>query len=1352
MSRKSFFVLLLFVFAIAKSQDYQSAKVITPHINPAIKFTENLGQWDNKILFRAQLDGGKLYVENQCLTFNFYDKKKYRSLHHGRMREKSITDSVVKCHAYKVHFVGANSTPLVQKMQQGFDYENFFIGNDKTKWKGEVRNYNQIWLKNLYNGIDYEMISSVNGLKYNFHVEPNANPELIKLKYEGVNDLKLRDGKLITELTVNEIIEQKPYAYQLINGVVKEVKCKYVLKNNSLTFQFPNGYNKNHKLVIDPVLVFAAQSGSTADNWGMTATYDAAGNLYSGGIVFDNGYPTTTGAYLLNFVGVPNPNNPYQLNDIVITKYNPTGNSLLYSTYIGGTGYELISSLIVDHNNNLCFFGTTGSTNFPTTTGAYDNTFNGGLNVNITDALASFPLGTDIFIGKFNTTGTSLMACTYYGGTGNDGLNYIAENQTLQDSLMFNYGDHNRGEIQIDLINNIYIASSSRSSNLPMVNSADNTLGGKQDAIVAKFNSNLSQLIYSTFVGGSKNDCGNSLIVNNNSEVYITGGTSSNNFPTVSGAYNLSYSGGKADGFITHISSSGNSFLHSTLFGTSNYDQSYFIQSDKNNNIYVYGQSLGNMPVIASGTLSLYSNPGRHQFITRFNSILSSLNLSTVFGSNLNDIDISPSAFSVDKCGNIYLSGWGGRIGINQTFLGNMPLLNATQTSTDGHDFYLMGLSTNASSLLYGSYFGGSLSDEHVDGGTSRFDSRGVMYQSVCAGCGGNDDFPVTPGAWPNTPFNPNKSTNCNNGVFKVNFQLLVAVSTINTNTLAGCAPATISFSNATAPTGPNSSFTWYSSNGTTNSTVINPNFTFNSPGVYTIALVVRDPTACNEKDSSITYVTIYSGVTANLSATSTPCTNTVNLSGSYSGTLGNTPPTFNLGDGSPTSTLLSIAHTYTNNGVYTVSYVVTDNLGCQDLKTIQIPILNFKPSIVTEQSVCAGSSGTLSAEGGTQYTWTPSASLNTNNIANPIANPSANTVYTVQILNNSYGLNCSNTLTTQIIVQPTPVSSFTYKPNSCGGGVDFKDESFSEISSWLWTLSSTKTSTIQNPYFFYESGGTHTVSLQSTNVYGCKNISDKIITIEPPPPLAISGSTQICIGNKFPLNASGGTAYQWTPTLSIDLPLTSAPIASPLISTEYSVIISTTKIVDNKACDFMLTTFVDVSVLSKLPPKAVANPRQVTIGNASTLNYIGDEGAYVSWLPETSPSMGYSVQAYPKYVTTYTAFAVKGACSETITVVVDAFTPGCIDDDVFIPNTFTPNNDTKNDKLFVRGLKVDEVYFAIYNRWGELIFETTDKSEGWDGNYKSKQAEVGVYGWYLKVKCINGIETFKKGNITLIR
>lgn len=1510
-------------FSIVSAQKEAVQRIVTPHVSPTLKFTENAGQWENNILFRAQLDGGALFLERDGLTFDFYDKVKYRRLHHGALAKGEYADLAINCHSYKINFEGGNTNPEIIKSQSGTDYENFFLGSDTKKWKSGVKNYHQIWLKEVYNGIDYEVITTTQGIKYNFHVKKNANAEKIKMTYSGVDKLKLKDGNLILKLEVNTIVEQKPYAYQVINGSIKQVACHYKLVGNSLSFYFPNGYDKNYDLIIDPILVFAAQSGSTADNFGMTATYDAQGNLYAGGTAFNTGYPVTLGAYSSVFAG---------LTDVVITKYNATGNSLLYSTYIGGTQAEIVSSLIVDGNNNLCFYGATGSNNFPITAGAYDNSFNGGQYLSFIYNGTTFNNGTDIYVGKFNATGTSLLASTYIGGSDNDGVNHVnhlsllvppSTYEYVTDSLQQNYGDQYRGEIQLDILNNIYIASSTRSSNFPMANAFDNTLGGKQDAIIAKFNPSLTQLMYSTYLGGTENECGNSLIVNSNFEVYLTGGTCSSNFPIIAGANSATYNGGIADGFIAHLSSGGNSLLHSTYVGTSSYDQSYFIQSDKYNDIYVYGQSLGNMPIVNSGTIVPYNNPGRHQFITRYNSTLSAKNMSTVFGSSLNSLDISPSAFAVDKCNNIYLSGWGGNI-ITGPAMSGMPLFQATQNTTNGFDFYFMGLDSNAAGLKYGSYFGGNISAEHVDGGTSRFDPGGKIYQSVCAGCGGNSaqnvhqDFPVTPGAWPGTAGTPNHNTdnyNCNNGVVKLDFQLQLAVATINTNTLAGCAPINITFTNAVPPTSVSSTYTWNLGNGYITSSVLNPSATYTAPGVYTISLIVTDNLTCNKTDKSITYVTVYPKPNASFLVSSSPCSNTIAITNTSSGNLGPNPNSWNFGNGTTLNTQNAPIYTYPNNGSFLISHTVTDVNGCQDIVTNTVSVFNFTPGVVSNSSLCIGSTTTITASGGTSYTWSPANTLNNPSIATPIANPTITTVYTVQILNNSQGYNCSNTLiaqvqvfpkptanfslsftpcsntistsnsssgnfpanpnswnfgdgsspsnfnsptytypsngnytvtltvtdvngctdvktntvsilnfttgivsspticigatttitasggtsytwsppnslsnnfisnpaanpsvttiytlminnnsfgnscsrtlTTQLIVNPVPTSDFEYTANPCGGDVAFHDLSFSNITSWNWTLGSAITSTIQSPSNFYTIGGSYTVSLVTTNNFGCKNKIIKTIEVITPPALSISNQTNICIGSSVQLEAEGGLSYHWYPdNQTLDSPTSPNPIATPVQNTQYSVVVTTSNTANGSPCQFSLTTNVEVFQLSTVPISALADPAFIMLGNSSTLVYLGSPGATVTWYPanSTSPATGYTVTANPGKATTYTAVASKGSCSEPTKVFVDVYSDVCLDKDFFIPNTFTPNGDGKNDEFRVRGLKVDEFYFAIYNRWGELIFETTNLNTGWDGKYKGKAVDVGVFGWYLKVKCFNGQETFKKGNVTLIR
>jgi gliding motility-associated-like protein len=1515
------FIFLLFLCSLY-SRSQNDARAVVPHVNPAIRFSENKGQWDARVLFRAQVDGGLVFVEKNCMTYNFYDRIKFRALHQGALARGEYKDFSIRGHAYRVSFLNSIE-PLVQKEQQCAGYENYYKGSDREKWKSNVMSYDRIWLKNLYHKIDYELVTSANGFKYNFYVKPGGDVKDIKMRYEGVNDVKIVDGRLIVTSEVNQVVEQKPYAYQLINGAVEPVTCVYKFKNKTLWFDFPQGYNKAYELVIDPVLVFAAQIGSVADNFGMTATFDNNGNLYSGGTVFDNGYPVTTGAYSNTFSSTPG----YGSTDVFITKYNSAGNALLFSTYIGGSGTEIVSSLIVDKNNNLCLYGATGSADFPITSGAAFATFGGGTGIGFINNGSVFFNGTDIFITKFNASGSVLLGSTFYGGNGNDGMNYLAGTTSIiwpgssnavntsgYDSLMMNYGDQYRGEIQLDSLDNIYVASSTRSSTLPIVGGFDNSLGGAQDALILKFNANLTSLLYSSYIGGSQQECGNALFVTPLLEVYVTGGTTSSNFPNTSGGHSSVYNGGKSDGFLAKISANGSALLQSTYIGTSQYDNSFFVQCDVQGRPYVYGQSLGNMPVIASPSLPIYSNSNTHQFISRYNAALTQMNMSTVFGNKTAFYDIIPSAFAIDECnGNIYLSGWGGGLVTNTVALSSMPLMNPTQSVTTGYDFYLMALSPNATSLLYGSYFGGSSSQEHVDGGTSRFDRRGIIYQSVCAGCGGNQDFPVTSGAWP-CPGSPtcalrNLSGNCNNGVFKINFLLQNAIASVATATLTGCVPLTVTLSNVS----PGTSYTWNLGSGNTTSTIPSPVVTFSTAGTHTISLLVMDTTRCIKRDSTILTFTVNPKPAAGFTLASTPCSNTVSTNNQSTGNFGANPYTWSQGNGNPTVSAISPTFTYNTSGTYTISLTVKDQNGCTDTKTGTLSVLAFSPAIAGNLSLCLGAGGTITASGGTNYTWTPSTflsssvvaspvvnptvttiytvnifdntfgfscsktlttavtvfplptasfsllsalctntvatsnlssgnfgsspyawefgqggiiaqqsptytytadgtftvkltvtdlhgckavktstvsvlnftpgvvvssticngqtramfaaggnsytwtpggSLSNHFISNPVASPKVTTVYTVDITNNSQGYNCARSLTTQVLVNPTPTTAFSYSFHACGGGVYFYDASKGDVSSWQWSLAPAVSSTSQNPYYFYSSGGTYTVTLTTENEWGCKSSGKEVLQVPAPPAVAINSPLIICKGSSAQLFASGGIRYQWTPSVTLDFPTIADPTATPLVNTDYSVAITTPVTVNGLPCEYTLSTSITLNELSKTPVSGKASPAMVNAGEPATLSYIGDPGATVTWLPAntTTPSTGYVVTAYPDKPTTYTAVASRGACARQVEVHVDAYTEDCIDSDVFIPNTFTPNGDGVNDQLFVRGIKVESIYFAVYNRWGEMVFETKDKAKGWDGIYKNKPSDVGVFGWYLKAKCFNGIESFKKGNVTLIR
>lgn len=1407
-----------------------------------VKFTENKNQWEANVLYRAQLDGGLLFLEKNCFTYNFYDKESLRGAHAGG--SKKLT-TAVRGHAFRMTFLNAAANVKTSSQNSTPDYCNFFLGKDKKKWAGGVKNYKEINYSDLYPGIGLQVLGQENSVKYNFIVSPEANTNEIQLFYEGLDELRLDRGALVLKTSINEMVEQKPYAYQLINGVKVEVPCKFVLKDNIVSFKFPQGYDKSKELIIDPVLVFACSSGSIADNFGMTATYDSQGNLYSGGTVFGIGYPTTLGAYDTSWNG-----SSFYIDgrtDVVITKYDSSGTFLRYSTYLGGyTSSEIVTSLVVDAQNQLLLYGATGSSDFPVTANAFDATFNGGTLLHFICNGTFFDNGTDIYVAKFNSTGTALIASTYVGGSMNDGVNTNndsvltvacgpASYEFPLDSLQYNYGDQYRGEINVDRYGNAYISSSSRSGNFPIINGFDNTFGGKQDAVVFKLNSDFSSVIWSTYLGGSDNDAGYALALDDSSNVYITGGTRSSDFPTTPGTLQPSYQGGEADGYITKIKEDGSGILYSTYWGTSAYDQTYFVQLGKGKDVYVVGQTEGAMPV----TPGVYNNPNSGQFISKMNDSLNTLVFSTVFGNGDGKPNISPAAFLVDYCENIYVSGWGGNILNPSGAIGTtgMPVTpGALQpTSGDSYNFYLFVVSTDATSLLYATYFGGAQSREHVDGGTSRFDKKGIIYQSVCAGCGGHDDFPVTPGSWPNTGPNVNHNTqnyNCNNGVFKFDFQVPLSQANFTVDHLSGCAPFTVQFQNQSTP---GSAYLWDFGGNDTTSSVYNPLRTYPNPGTYLVKLLVNNPASCNVWDTAFQFVTVYPPITAGFNSSHIQCTNQFSFIDSSAASPASW--IWDFGD-NDTSQVQNPTHLYDSAGLYNVQLIATTVNGCSD--TIIHPVNYAGPvpvSISPGDTICKGSSLQLSANGGFSYTWSPATGLNNPNVSNPVASPATTTTYTVAIQTvNAANDTCQRMLSTIIAVisdtaaftfdtasgcspftiqfqnQGSPTSAYlwdfgngttsstTFNPVQtyatgtyqvylysmdtarcatwdtasqaitvfpgitadfdftavpCTGQFMFHDSSAVAPVAWNWDFDDTGTSTLQNPSHVFGSGGSYDVQLIASAINGCKDTTTVQINYNGVT-TTISANDTICIHSVLgaQLSASGGFAYSWAPAASLSSSSVPNPVARPLVTTTYTVTISTINSLGDTCLQTQSTTItvLDPSLYSLV---ATADSDTIAEGSSTVIHAITDTNFTVHWTPAAgvSNSTSFNPTVSPLETTTYTVSILDSTgCPRTASITIYVVSMECKADNVFVPNTFTPNGDGENDILYVRSNDIVELYFAVYNRWGQMVFETADITKGWDGIYKGMKADPAVFAWYLRAKCYNGNEIRKKGNTTLIR
>lgn len=797
----------------------------------AIDYVKNEGQWNAPFLYKADLNGAWVFLEKNRLTYSFLDAA---HLHHQHGKKKEPKNEIIKGHAYHVNWLNVNKNASIKNLHKKDYYHNYYLGNNKNNWKSNVGIYNTILYQNIYDNIDFKIYSDASSMKTDYIIHKNGQVQDLQFQYEGVDALNITpEGKLKITTSINTIYELKPYAYQNINGKQYEVACQYKLNQNILTFSLPNSYNKNYDLVIDPVLVFSTYSGSFSDNWGSSATHDNAGNMFLGGIALGGSYPTTVGAFQTTFGGGAG-SDP---TDIAITKFNSNGTAKLYSTYLGGSSNELLASLYCTNTNELIAVLATSSTDFPTTLNAYNNTYNGGI---FTFAMANSILydnGSDIAISKFNATGTSLIGSTYLGGSGNDGLNQsVATN--------YNYGDDSRSDIAVDKYGDIYITSTTASIDiLGTSGKAQPSNGGGFDGLLAKFNPDLSSLKWATYYGGSGDDASYSIGLDKNENIFICGGTNSTNLLSTTNGIIHNFQGGDADGFIAKFDNNGQSILAASYLGTNDYDQAFILDLDIMDNVYVFGQTVGEYPVSAN----VYSNIGASQFIHKLNNSLNTTSFSTVFGTeNSNDINITPTALLVDVCNNIYAVGWGGFINtFGNTF--DMPVTSdAVMDSTDGSDFYLINLSENAANLVYATYFGetGGIGD-HVDGGTSRFDKNGIVYQAVCASCAGTNEFPTTAGV-----IGPdNNSNNCNMAGFKFDFKLTgMQIITVSATPNKGCQPLTTSFSYTS--TQPGIQWHWDFGDGTTSNAQY-PTHTYMQNGTYTVRFFLKDSMNCNPIDSA---------------------------------------------------------------------------------------------------------------------------------------------------------------------------------------------------------------------------------------------------------------------------------------------------------------------------------------------------------------------------------------------------------------------------------------------------------------------------------------------------------------------
>jgi gliding motility-associated-like protein len=1013
------------------------------------------------------------------------------------MEKKNHEPFNIRSNALFVDFVGAKKVNQGRQEKVLNTYNNYFLGNDPSKYASECKLSTAVYYENIYNNIDVRYYTEQQQLKYDLIIKPGGNPNQILLNYKGAEKLRLDGyGRLQVTTSVGGFAEMIPEAYFINNnGEKQKVDCKFVVKDNIVNFKIAN-YDQTKTLVIDPVLIFATYTGSTTDNWGYTATYGPNGEGYGGGIVFGAGFPTNIGAFTTTYQG----GDTFESGagfDIGIIKYSANGANRLYATYIGGTANEQPHSLIADNAGNLVLAGRTRST------ATYPKTISYG-------ALG----GWDIIITKISSNGTTLLGSIIIGGTGVDGLN-IRESHTLPaSSLVRNYGDDARSEVILDNIGNILLASCTQSTDFPTTAGVfQNTKSGLQDAVVIKANPNCTALIAASYFGGSGDDAAYVITQENGGGDYrIAGGTTSNNLPgDFTGVYQSTFQGGICDGYVAEISTNLTSLKKASYFGTVGDDQIYGIQFDRLGSLYLGGTSTANWPVFNAQ----FSNPGSKQFIGKVQPDLSTLIYSTVFGSANNLPNITPTAFLVDNCQNVYFSGWGGGISVatnyNTSGTNGMPTtVDGLRRITDGKDFYFFVLEKDAVRQLYGTFYGindATKTGDHVDGGTSRFDKSGTIYQGMCADCGGNTPFGATnfttAGSWSPT----NRSSNCNLGFTKIAFNFAGVSAGVRTsigtsdNDTIGCVPLTVDFRDTVKVA---QSYEWDFGDGTGTFTSTTATFSHTYPivGNYRVRLIAIDPLACIPRDTA--YITIsVRNDPAFLDFNPVkvpPCTNLT-----YRFTNLSVPPSFlkpfvdtsflwDFGDGSPRvkgGGIMPISHTYPSVGNYNVKMFLIDTNYCNVPDSVIKPIrlADQVKAVFTTKDICLGDVTPIdnTSLGGITFNWNwGNGATSTGAAPNYIYPAAGNYTITLYTLDpNSCNLIDSAKKTIRVLAIPNAQFVYSPFPSQVNIPTTFINQSTLAIS-YKWFFGDGDSSLLNGPTHQYVATGIYPVRLIAYNSLGC--------------------------------------------------------------------------------------------------------------------------------------------------------------------------------------------------------------------------------------------------------------------------
>jgi len=632
-----------------------SQKMTVPKVSMSSEyFVENKGQWDERALFLSKYGNLNFWITNNGVTYDYFVIE--RDL--NEMKPDGITpnkDNYGKItnlfgHVVITEFLGANKSTSVEKLDKKEGIVNFIIGNDESKWRTHIGMFGNVIHKNVYDNIDVSYFFENHQIRYDFIVRPYADPSKIRIKFDGPTSLSIApNGDLVIGTSVGEIYQTKLYAYQNVGTSQQKIDCSFRIENgNVVTFDL-GSYDNTKELIIDPTYTYGSYFGGNSTDYVYSSSIDAQGRPMATGSTYSTNLPSTSGAYQGSYEGN---------RSTFVVKFNTSSSSLVFCTYLGGSSSDYAYGIGDDGNGNTIVGGYTYSTNWPTTSGAFQTSYQ------------STP---DLYVTKLNANGTALIWSTYLAGNNSDYMYALKVKNGVT-----------------------YITGYTYSSNWPTTSGAYKTsIPGTPCVYATALNGNGNGLVASTFIGYGAYGYG--IDADNSGNMYVTGYAYSTNYPTTTGAYGTySY----YDVFVSKISSNGTQLVYSTFIPTSSYtDYGYGIGVDSQGQATVTGYtSAPTWPKINAYRTTI---GGTDAFVTKLNANGTGLIFSTYAGGNNTDYGRD---IVIDQSDNVYLIGY--------TYSTDLYLTaDRFQTVQTTPDVFLMRFGPNGGTPTYSTYLGGNNTD-----------------------------------------------------------------------------------------------------------------------------------------------------------------------------------------------------------------------------------------------------------------------------------------------------------------------------------------------------------------------------------------------------------------------------------------------------------------------------------------------------------------------------------------------------------------------------------------------------------------------------------------------------------------